>query len=187
MISKEEARSLWAEARSGFLTVDAAIMKILAAGPGAWTAIGYKTFAEAWAGELGDIMVARETLPHVVYQAYREGFDEDFVMANIKGAGPVAATELKRQRESGVPAGAASLTPPRRKPEPDDDVTIVREHERLKPAAREWLHLRVGEVMLREYTRLAKPYRSTAQDMALEFVREGFKSLAAAKGKARAS
>jgi hypothetical protein len=97
------AEKLVADIRAGFITTQDRIVEFIRAD--GWTTLGYETFEKFWTERLSDIALATAVLPHVVYQLFAEGLDDDQVADIVAGVGPATAAALRRQRDNGVPAG----------------------------------------------------------------------------------
>lgn len=104
------ARSLWDRLKDAFAQTEKSIAELIAAR--AWEPLGYSTFTEAWKAEMKDVELASQLRPHIVYQLFDEGMTPEEVSRNVKGVGPDKAENLKRQKDSGVPAGNASTAQP---------------------------------------------------------------------------
>jgi hypothetical protein len=117
-LRKLAAEELWERLGKDLFSVQTTIIEIIESR--AWEPLGYATFAEAWRDRMSDLTIAPEIRPHVVYQMFAEGAGADTVADAVKGIGPEAAKELKRQRDIGVPASEATH--------------VVREHRRRAPA-----------------------------------------------------
>lgn len=156
------AMELWDRLRTLFLATQDTLEKIIY--EKAWEPLGYASFAEAWQDKMGDITLASELRPHVVYQLLADGLNVNAIAAAVKGVGPAAVAGLQRQRSNGVPAKHASLT-------------VVSRHLRNKPAPRSTLHLEVGESAYVEYQRIAKKVKMTVEEIALDAIKARFKEL----------
>src|SRR5258705_8968379 len=118
MITKRAARKLTEQFRSGLINAERAMQEIIA--DKAWEPLGYGSFTAWWDGEnFGDITLATELRPHVIYTMLDEGQSVDAIAETVKGIGPELVKSVARQRRHGVPAG---------------DVR-VRRHDRGRPSA----------------------------------------------------
>lgn len=176
---------MWAQLREHFVNAQAVIKQII--DNQAWLPLGYETFTEAWAARMGDVTLAKECRPHVVYQMLAEGVPADRVALNTKGVGPESVRELDRQRKNGVPSDYATTR--RRNAGLVDDVpdgkSVVSEHLRCKPSAPDTIHLKVGAAILREYHRIAAAAGRSVEDIAKEVLSETFAVLVAAQSSRR--
>ncbi|AER47603.1 hypothetical protein DS6A_49 [Mycobacterium phage DS6A] len=155
-ISKRQADRLWDDLRGHFVAAQDAIKAIIKAE--AWKPLGYDTFAEAWTARMGDVTLATEARPHVVYQMLAEGVPADDVALATKGVGPETVRELDRQRKNGVPA----------------DHAVVRRHLRRRPSAPDTLHVKLTAATLTEYHRVAAAAGVTVEEVAREAIAERF-------------
>ncbi|SBS73899.1 Gp49 [uncultured Mycobacterium sp.] len=162
-IDEKQALQLWNDLRQHFINAAAVIEEIIE--KRAWIPLGYESFAEAWHSRMGDVTLAVEVRPHVVYQMLTEGYDYDAVAAKVKGVGRDRAESLDRQRRNGVPARDASMS-------------TVREHLRKKPSGPAWIHVDVGPIALKRYQKLAEKHDTTVEQIAAEAIAARFEELA---------
>lgn len=175
-LSVQEAERLWTQLQQHFINAAQVIEEIIATE--AWRPLGYQNFSDAWADRMGEITLANEIRPHVIWQMYHEGVDDDFVMSNVAEVGPSAASSYRRQYENGLPPELATPTPtPRQREHWETTTVVVHEHERERPSKADTIHLKVGVAMLQEYRRVAKKHNTNVEDLAMGFVREGFRKL----------
>lgn len=159
----KQAQQLWADLRKHFANAENVIQEIVATK--AWEPLGYKSFAEAWVGEMSNLTLPSEVRPHVVYQMLAEGWEPVDIADAVKGVGPETAELLARQRRNGVPPNHA----------------VVREHYRRRSAPPSHIRINVGTTMLAEYHRVALTVGRSVEEIALEAVREKFRELVASK------
>lgn len=161
-ITSAEAAALWQRLRQGFINLAATIEEIIETR--AWEPMGYESFTEAWHAQMGEVTLAVEVRPHVVYQMLTEGYDYDAIAEKVKGIGRDRAESLDRQRRNGVPASDASMS-------------VVREHLRNRPSAAAFVHVEVGPIALRRYKQIAEKFDTTVEDIATEAIAQRFKEL----------
>lgn len=161
-LTSQQAVSLWGKLKEHFVNAAKVIEEIIERQ--AWVPLGYESFAEAWHAQLGDVTLAVEVRPHIVYQMLAEGYDYDTVAAAVKGVGRDRAESLDRQRRNGVPAGDASMT-------------VVREHLRKQPSAAATIHVEVGPIALRRYQEIAEKREMTVEAIAADAIEARFKEL----------
>jgi hypothetical protein len=169
-MTRPQAAELWNALRSHFLNFSNALAEIIE--KRAWEPLGYSSFPEAWTATMGDVTLAAEFRPHVVYAYFMAGASDEEVAEGVKGVGRESAAALRRQRDHGVPASHAS-TRARRKP----DSTMVREHERKKPSAADTVHIKLGVLKLRRYQRIARKRGESVESIALAAIEARFEEL----------
>lgn len=162
-LTQHQAVALWQSLRSHFINAAKVIEEIIERR--AWEPMGYESFTEAWTAQLGDVTLAVEVRPHIVYQMLTEGYDYDAVAAAVKGVGRDRAESLDRQRRNGVPAKDASMS-------------VVREHLRKQPSAAAYIHVPVGPIALRRYREIAEKREMTVEQIAAEAIAARFEELA---------
>lgn len=162
-LTRAQAVELWGRLRQHFVNAAQAVEEIIEAR--AWEPLGYGSFAEAWNAQMGDVTLAVEVRPHVVYQMLTEGYDYDAVAAAVKGVGRDRAESLDRQRRNGVPARDASMT-------------VVRSHRRKLPSVAGTIHVPVGPIALRRYQEIAEKRETTVEAIAAEAIAAKFGELA---------
>jgi hypothetical protein len=74
-----------------------------------WMTLGYNTFIEYWIDRFGDITAGLDLRPQIVYIMIDEGNTDDEIAVAVKGIGPEGVANLRRQKNSGVPAGKADV------------------------------------------------------------------------------
>lgn len=171
-ITTREAQKLWGLLRQHFINFERTLEEIVE--KRAWDPMGYASFPEAWTAQMGDVTLAAEFRPHVVYAYFDAGASVDDVAAGVKGIGRDRAESLDRQRRNGVPAGHASLGG--KWHNKDSDTTIVREHERKKPSESSMLHLHLGVLKRKRVERAAGKLGLSAQEYALLAIDEKLKA-----------
>ena len=92
-----------------------------------WKTLGYNTFLDYWTDRWGDIAPTPDILPHVVYEMLNEGNTNDAIADVVTGVGPEGVANLRRQKNSGVPAEKADANrkPSRPKTGPDRGTVFV--------------------------------------------------------------
>lgn len=161
-LSRKQAIALWQKLRHHFADAARVVEEIIETR--AWEAMGYESFAEAWSAQMGEVTLAAEVRPLVVYQMLTEGHDYDLIAASVKGVGRSRVDGLDRQRRNGVPARDASLF-------------VVRRHVRKRPSAASIIHVDVGTVALRRYRKIAESVGVSVEQIAAEAIRERFEML----------
>lgn len=172
-ISAREAQKLWGLLRQHFINFERTLEEIV--DKRAWEPMGYASFPEAWTAQMGDITLAAELRPHVVYAYFDAGASIGDVAAGVKGIGRDRAEALNRQRDSGVPASDASLRGKWHNKQ--DDTTVVREHERKKPSEAGTLHIALSPLKYKRYQKIAKKLGMTVEDIARDAIDAKFGEL----------
>lgn len=162
-LTRKQALALWGKLRQHFIDAAKVMEDIIE--QRAWEPLGYGSFAEAYTAQMGDITLAVEVRPHVVYQMLTEGYDYDSIAEKVKGIGRDRAESLDRQRRNGVPAKDASMT-------------VVRRHLRKKPTGPAWIHVDVGPIALKRYQKIAEKHNLTIEQVAAEAIAARFEELA---------
>lgn len=162
-LTRKQALALWGKLRQHFIDAAKVMEDIIE--QRAWEPLGYGSFAEAYTAQMGDITLAVEVRPHVVYQMLTEGYDYDAIAEKVKGIGRDRAESLDRQRRNGVPAKDASMS-------------VVRQHLRKKPTGPAWIHIDVGPIALKRYQKLAEKHDTTVEAIAAEAIAARFEELA---------
>lgn len=171
-IDNRQALNLWTQLRAHFVNFSDTLAEILE--KRAWEPLGYESFPEAWTAQMGDVTLAAEFRPHVVYAYFDADATDDEIAGSVKGVGRETVESLRRQRQCGVPASHASL---RNRRQRDPDITVVREHERQKPSAPDTLHIKLGALKLRRYQKIARKYGESVEQIALAAIEVRFESL----------
>lgn len=161
-MSQKQALGLWQKLRQHFVNAAAVIEEIIERR--AWEPLGYDSFAEAWNAQMGEVTLAVEVRPHVVYQMLTEGYDYDAIAEKVKGVGRDRVESLDRQRRNGVPAKDASMS-------------VVREHLRNRPSSAAYIHVEVGPIALRRYRKIAERLGLTVEQIAAEAIAARFEEL----------
>jgi hypothetical protein len=174
-ISARQAQKLWALLRQHFINFERTLEEIIE--KRAWEPMGYESFPEAWTAQMGDITLAAEFRPHVVYAYFDQGASVADVAAGVKGVGPERAAALKRQRNHGVPADAASMSTGRKWHNRNEDTTVVREHERKKPAEASTVHIALSALKYKRYQKIAKKVGVPLEDLCRDAIDEKFAAL----------
>ena len=162
-LTRAQAVDLWNSLKHHFVNAAVVIERIIETR--AWEPLGYDSFSDAWNAQMGDVTLAVEVRPHVVYQMLTEGYDYGAVAAAVRGVGRDRAESLDRQRRNGVPARDASLS-------------VVRRHMRRKPSAASTIHVEVGTIAMRRYQKIAEKRGTTVETIAAEAIAARFKELA---------
>lgn len=162
-LTSAQAAELWGKLRQHFINAAAVIEEIIERR--AWEPMGYESFSEAWHAQMGEVTLAAEVRPHVVYQMLTEGYDYDAIAEKVKGIGRDRAESLDRQRRNGVPAKDASMS-------------VVREHLRKRPSTAGFIHVEVGPIALRRYREIAEKRETTVEQIAAEAIARRFEELA---------
>lgn len=161
-LTRKQALALWGKLRQHF--IDAAKVMEDIIDQRAWEPLGYGSFADAYTAQMGDVTLAVEVRPHVVYQMLTEGYDYDSIAEKVKGIGRDRAESLDRQRRNGVPPRDASMT-------------VVRQHRRKHPSAAGFVHVEVGPIALKRYRAIAERFDTTVEQIANEAIAQRFKEL----------
>lgn len=161
-LTNKQAIALWASLKQHFVNAEKVVEEIIETR--AWEPLGYASFAEAWHAQVGDITLAVEIRPHVVYQMLTEGYDYDAIAEKVKGVGRDRAESLDRQRRNGVPAKDASMS-------------VVRRHLRKHPTVAGTIHVQVGPMALKRYQKLAEKRGMTVEQIAAEAIADRFAEL----------
>lgn len=161
-LTTSQALALWKQLSQHFVNAAKVIEEIIE--NRAWEPLGYSTFAEAWHAQMGEVTLAVEVRPHVVYQMLTEGYDYDAIAESVKGVGRDRAESLDRQRRNGVPPCDASMS-------------VVRKHLRKRPSTAEYVHINVGPIALRRYKQVAEKFDTTVEQIASEAIAQRFKEL----------
>lgn len=162
-MTRAQAVELWGKLRTHFIDAAKVMEDIIQSR--AWEPLGYDSFATAWNAQMGDVTLAVEVRPHVVYQMLTEGYDYDAIAERVKGIGRDRAESLDRQRRNGVPARDASMT-------------VVRRHRRKLPSAAGTIHVQVGPIALKRYQQIAEKRETTVEAIAAEAIAVKFGELA---------
>lgn len=173
-ISLRQAQKQWGLLRQHFVNFVRVLEYIIEMR--AWEPMGYESFSEAWTAQMGDITLAAEFRPHVVYAMLAEGASVEDIANGVKGIGRPRAEALKRQRKHGVPADAASMST--KWHNKNVDTTLVREHERKKPAEASTVHIVLSPLKYKRYQKLAQKIGISLEDLCRDAIDEKFKSLA---------
>src|SRR6476646_4707895 len=72
-----------------------------------WKTLGYDTFIDYWIGRFSDTTETLDNRRRVVYAMLDEGNSIDAIADAVKGIGPEGVANLKRQKDSGMPAEKA--------------------------------------------------------------------------------
>ena len=161
-LTRKQALALWGKLRQHFIDAAKVMEDIIE--QRAWEPLGYDSFAEAYTAQMGDVTLAVEVRPHVVYQMLTEGYDYEEVAEVVKGVGRDRVESLDRQRRNGVPAKDASLS-------------VVRRHLRKKPTAPSTIHVEVGTIVMRRYQKIAEKLGTTVEQVAAEAIAQKFMEL----------
>lgn len=161
-LTAKQAQQLWGKLRQHFINAATVIEEIIE--KRAWEPMGYDSFTEAWHAQMGDVTLAVEVRPHVVYQMLTEGYDYDAIAEKVKGIGRDRAESLDRQRRNGVPAKDASLS-------------VVREHLRKRPSTAGYVHVEVGPIALRRYRQVAERLGMSVEQIAADAIAARFEEL----------
>lgn len=164
-ISKEQALDLWKQLQTHFLNTQRVIEEIIE--NRAWEPLGYSTFAEAWTAQMVDVTLAVEIRPYVVYQLLAEGATDEQIAASVKGVGVTGAAGYRRQRDNDVPESLAKRQKWYNK---EPDATIVREHQRKKPAAPDTLHIPLGVRKLGQVKKAAEKLGVSPVEFAVQAI-----------------
>lgn len=159
---EKQASLLWDKLHSYLVNSQKVIEEIIE--KRAWEPLGYSTFFEAWNDRMGDITLATEIRPHVVYQMISEGASDEQVADAVKGISERLPASLRRQRSNGVPPSAA-------------DMSTVRQHLRKKPSRADTLHLKIGTTRLARYQVIADRHGKSVAEIALEAIESRFLEL----------
>lgn len=162
-LTAKEATALWGKLRQHFINAGRVIEEIIERR--AWEPMGYESFTEAWHAQMGDVTMAVEVRPHVVYQMLTEGYDYDAIAEKVKGVGRDRAESLDRQRHNGVPAKDASMH-------------VVKRHQRRNPSVAGTIHVQVGPIALKRYQKIAEKHGTTVEAIATQAIAERFEVLA---------
>lgn len=163
------AIELWNKLRTQFLAFQDTLEEII--DKRAWEPMGYSSFHENYIAKMGDITLAVELRPHVVYQMLAEGLSVEQIAASVRGVGVDRVESLARQRQNGVPARHASLSTGRKwHNRADDDLTTVREHERKKPSEASTVHLEIGALKLKRLEKAAKKLHMSKEELAISAI-----------------
>lgn len=162
-MTRTQAVDLWVSLRHHFVNAAAVIEQIIETR--AWEPLGYDSFTEAWNAQMGEITLAVEVRPHVVYQMLTEGYDYDAIAEKVKDVGRDRAESLDRQRRNGVPAKDATMT-------------VVARHLRKRPSVAGVIHIPVGPIALRRYQRIAEKQSTTVEAIAAKAIADRFGELA---------
>lgn len=158
-ISEAEARELWADLKNALASTEKAIQRIIETK--AWEAMGYDSFAEAWAAEMHGSFLATELRAHVVYAMFAEGdTDEEVREALGPGSGVTIPLirSIREQQIAGVPEGEV----------------IVREHSRrIKVGENLTLHFEDAEVLAAYHNRAAQ-HGTSLSNVALDLLAQWY-------------
>ena len=156
------AENLWERLHKTFLDMEETLTTIIRSE--AWKPLGYNSFTEAWAAKMGDITLASEIRPHVVYRMLDEGASVEEIADTVKGVSVETVECLEEQKDNGVPADMATTT-------------TVRRHKRKLPGARRFIHIEIDADTHREWQRKAKLHDTTINAVALTAVTAAFEDL----------
>lgn len=172
-LTSRQAQKLWALLRQHFVNFERTLEEIIE--KRAWEAMGYESFAEAWTAQMGDITLAAEFRPHVVYAYFDQGASIADVAAGVKGISTDRAAALKRQRDNGVPPDAASMSTGRR---PQSGETVVGSYIRKDSNAEaSTVHVTLTSLKYKRYQKKAKQLGIALEDICREAIDEKFESL----------
>lgn len=108
MTTKNEAKALVNKLRSGLLSLSTVLPKIVEVR--AWEPLGYDTFADMWAAELGDLDLSGAPRAAAVYALLESGATDEEVTACVKGVGPARAAVYRTAFVRDVDPAAADRT-----------------------------------------------------------------------------
>lgn len=120
--SIERAEQLWDTLHQCFVDAQATMAVIIA--ERAWEPLGYKSFAKAWNARMGDVSLAAEMRPAVVYQLLSEGVTPQRIATMISGVSVGLAELLQREMDNGVPPELGSRKNPCKPLTPSPFVTL---------------------------------------------------------------
>jgi hypothetical protein len=170
-ISARQAQKLWGLLRQHFVNFERTLEEIIE--KRAWEPMGYGSFIEAWTAQMGDVTLAAEFRPHVVYAYFDQGATIDEVVDGVKGVGHRRAQSLKRQKDNGTLPSAATLGASRQRPrDKDENITVVSQHLRKKPSEAGTIHVSVGPLKLKRINRVAKKLGMSAEEFTMSAINE---------------
>ncbi|EHB47614.1 hypothetical protein MycrhDRAFT_5740 [Mycolicibacterium rhodesiae JS60] len=170
-LTASQEMNLWRKLRTHFLSFQDVLEEII--DKQAWASSGFKTFSEAWAHHMSDIVLAKELRPLVVYQMLAEGLSVDQISETVKGVGPDTAKALQRERANGVPPTAAKGKWFNK----ESDTTRVRGHVRKKPKAPSTIHIELGVRKLQRVRKAADALGIKPEEFAAKAIEEKLASL----------
>ena len=104
-IQPNEAKRLFGRLRGALLNLDSLLSEIVTTK--AWEPLGYASFAEAWAAELGDVKLTGRMLAAVAYTMFDCGSSAEDVATTVTGLGPKKTEALHTAYVRGLPADKA--------------------------------------------------------------------------------
>jgi hypothetical protein len=158
-LSKMQAKRLSNEIRDG-LVVTAQKIEMFINGQG-WIALGHSSFEAWWNAEhLSDTLLGREIRPIIVIQMIENGMSDMEVSLKVKGVSPSTVSNIRRQKEIGIP----------------HDKITVRQHSRKTPPSKpSVLKLDLGPRVLARYRKAAEAEGLSLEKIAISLLREHFR------------
>lgn len=105
-MNKQDASRLFGRLRGALLALDEVLGEVIE--HRAWEPLGYSSFAEAWAQQLGDMRLSGRLAATVAYAMFDTGSTPEQVSAAVHGLGPVKVKALHQGYVRGLDSGQAA-------------------------------------------------------------------------------